>query len=75
MSLLQNERIDTVLTLVYVPVPPEIFKNTEERIQMEMAILKAHGEDPGNVICIVADEILREAVGTPQMPQDGKGGI
>lgn len=59
MSLLKNERIDAVKMLVHVPVPPEIFKETKERIRMEMEILRAHGENPANVTCIVADEILQ----------------
>lgn len=73
--LLQNKRTDLVKTVVFLPVPPEIFKNTEERIQIEMAILKAHGEKPASISCSLADEILREAVGMPDMPQDGKRGI
>jgi len=61
MSLLKNERIDVAHTMMHVPVPSEIFKDTEERIRIEMAILKAHGEDPSTVCCIVSDEILQNA--------------
>lgn len=71
MSLLQNERIDTTHTMMQVPVPSEIFKETKERIQMEMAILRAHGERPGNVNCIIADEILQSA--DAKTPQDAPG--
>lgn len=62
MSRLKEERIDSVAMLVFFPVPPEIFKETEEQIHMEMAILKAHGHNPATVACTVADKILRKGV-------------
>ena len=61
MPSFKNERIDTVAMLVYFPVPPRIFKETEKRIHMEMAILEMRGENPATVTCIIADEILRNA--------------
>ena len=70
MGLLQNERIDLFKMKVHVPVPPKILKATEKRIHMEIAILKAHGEDPNNVNCIVADEILQKS---PECPRTGEG--
>lgn len=75
MALLQNERIDTAHTMLGMWAPPEILKETEERIHMEMAILKAHGEDPNTVNCIIADEILQSAPESPRMPQVERGGI
>lgn len=59
MSLLQRERIDSLPMRVHPPVPPEIFAETVKRIHAEMAILKKHGLKPGEVNCIVADEILQ----------------
>jgi len=68
--LLQHERIDLYKTLVFAPVPPEILKETKERINMEMAILKAHSENPATVSCTVADELLQNGAKPPRMPQD-----
>jgi len=58
MSRLKEERIDSVTMLVYFPVPPRIFKETEKRIHIEMAILEMRGENPATVTCIIADKIL-----------------
>lgn len=63
MQQLQKDRIDAVKAQVYWPVPPEIFDETERRIHEEIAILKAHGKNPGIVTCIVADRILQDEGG------------
>ena len=52
------DRLDFRKSLVFVPVPEDVLKATEDRIHMEQWILKKAGKDPVNVNSGVVDRIL-----------------
>ncbi len=53
-----TERIDQFPSIVFVPVPVEVMKATENRIQDEMEILRNAGENPAHISAYEADKIL-----------------
>ena len=53
-----TDRLDLCRPLVFVPVPEDVFKATEDRIHTEQQILSKAGKDPVNVNSGVVDRIL-----------------
>ena len=53
-----TERIDVAYTLMFPPVPADLFEATKKRIEGEIEILKKAGRDPARVSAFAADRII-----------------